>query len=428
MSIFRSRRRRTIDRTPRTIRRNKLTHQVEWHILLKECELFGIKKAISLYPSFQASLRTVERRFKKYKEEKESSVPVDQMKSISDERGVPLQMFSPLQEKKLAAHIRNIMETGLEIIDKVWIQREAIKFYQDSKWGQRNTRSHDLIPFFASNGWISRFKYRNGFNKSKPKIVKKVKYLYDGKEKDEFTLKYEVCVSIMQAIDNYGLSCVLNMDETPAHINEKPRSCWGDGTKNRMKIFTDGDVKANISILPTITADGQRLPMAWIQKGKTVRCLSKLFNIPNGVYSYFSHKGWINETIMLQYLIDIVQPYLNGRKGALLMDSYGAHWTPKVIEMANKMNLELIEVPRGMTATCQPLDMTFNAPFKAARERLWMEERSGGILNSDNVERTVMRAHKAYYSVSEYSVSKGFADICPPYFDMIMSEYNSSQH
>lgn len=423
MSIHRSNRRRHC-RSPRIIRRDSLKHRDEWKILLKECHLIGIKQAMSLYPTFQFTLRTVERRYKTYKEELSSSVPEDEMKSISDRRGLPFQTFSPLYERKFASHIRNIMATGSEIIDKVWIRREAIKFYQDINQGRRNTRSHDFIPFCASNGWISRFKLRHGFNKSSPKIIKRISENYDEVKKDDDTLQYELCVKVMEAITKYGLSYVLNFDETPAHINEKPRSCWGDGSKNKMKIFTSGDPKANITLLPTISANGDRLPLGWIAKGRTVRCLRNFFNIQN-VYSFFSPKGWMNESIMIEYLINIIQPYLNGKSGALLIDAYAAHWTPNVMATANKMKLELIQIPRGLTDICQPLDMTFNAPFKSIRERLWMDERVGGILNADNVERTVMRSYKAYHLVSKKSISQGFADICPPFYDQIMSAYNS---
>src|SRR5438477_95459 len=42
-----------------------------------------------------------------------------------------------------------------------------------------------------------------------------------------------------------------------------------------------------------------------------------------------------------------------------------------VDELAEFLNIELIRIPAGMTAICQPLDVSFNGPMSAARRKLW---------------------------------------------------------
>lgn len=404
-----------------TLRRHR--HHREWLGIMKECHALSIASAIRLNPRLKASRRTIERRFKLYKQEYSEGIPDDKKVSLGDMRNREKQIFTLEEEKRFAAHIRNIMSSGIEIVDKYWIRRESIKYYRGIRTPARNTRGNDVIPFTASDGWIDSFKKRNGFNKSAPKVVQRISAEKNGETIDHDHLQFNLCIEVMEAIQKYGLECVLNFDETPASVCEKPKSCWGNGTCDRMKIYSDANPKTKISLLPTIVADGTRLPLAWIHKGLTTKCLQGFFNIPKNVFSYFSANGWMNSELMIRYLREIIQPYLNGRAGALIMDSYAAHWTSDVQRVADKMKLELIKVPKGMTSECQPLDMTFNGPFKSARETLWKDERSEGFFITDNVERTVIRAAKGYLSVSDELISKGFADICPPFSDLIMHRY-----
>ena len=67
---------------------------------------------------------------------------------------------------------------------------------------------------------------------------------------------------------------------------------------------------------------------------------------------------------MLQWFADVIQPYTQSKPAALIVDTYAAHLTPAVRAAAAAINLELIEVPRGQTATRQPLDVSFNGPLK----------------------------------------------------------------
>ena len=416
-----------IHRSPRLIHRRRIAHVAAWTTLMKECDIIGPSDTIKLNKGVTTSRCAVSRRYKKYQKELLLNISPSKMKSLRDQRGIKCQIFTPTEEEKFANSIRNVMAAGIEVVDKSWIKREAIKFYQQCHKENRNTRSHHFIPFNASEGWVTRFKARHGFSCSHPKIVRRLSSGKNGIIITDDDAKFEICVLTMEAIKKYGLDYVLNFDETPASVVEKPRTCWGDGSTSGMKVYSDASPKTSISLLPTITASGERLPLAWIAKGKTQKSIDKMFNIPNNVFSYFVPHGWMTEDIMVRYIYDIIRPHLNGRSGALLLDAYRAHWTSKVLEAARKIKLELIPIPKGFTSVCQPLDMTFNAPFKLIRQKLWNEERSGGIEHTDNIERTVMRAAKAYDAVPSCVISKGFASICPPLADDIMKRHVSSK-
>lgn len=409
--------------SPRHVQQNRLASVSAWTILMKECSILGPASTFKLNKDLNISLRILQQKYRKYQREIYLNIPPSLMTSIHDQRGIKSQIFTPPEEEKLANHIRAVMNAGIEVVDKSWIRNEAIKFYNECRRGQRNTRSNDVIPFTASDGWIARFKARHQFSRSHPKIIKRLSAEKKGHIVSEYDAKLDMCVQAMEAMEKYGLDCVLNFDETPASVVEKPKSCWGMGGKSGMKIFSDASPKTSISLLPIITASGDRLPLAWIARGKTQKCLDKMYNIPKNIFSYFNQHGWNTEEIMVRLINDIIRPYLDGRPGALILDAYRAHWTQKVLEAALKINLELILVPKGFTSVCQPLDMTFNAAFKLKRQTLWKEERAGGIEHTDNVERTVMRAAKAYDLVSSQVISQGFAAICPPLAHQIMQRY-----
>ena len=171
-------------------------------------------------------------------------------------------------------------------------------------------------------------------------------------------------------MQKYGLDYVLNMDETPCKIVERPLSGWALGASKNLRILTDGNTRQKITVIPTITAGGDKLNMAWIHKAETTKAISEMDNVPKNVLSYFSESGWINSGIMMRCLREVVAPYVQKRKCALLIDSYEAHWTDEVKDLAKKMKVELIKVPEGTTSELQPMDVHFNGPFKAARTKL----------------------------------------------------------
>jgi DDE superfamily endonuclease/Tc5 transposase DNA-binding domain len=404
------------ERPPRSIHHWRTQSMARVQTIMNECEVFGVPQALKLNPGY-CSLRQLYRRFEKYRKEKEIGMEVPT--AIQHRWGVASQTFTPEQEQLLATNIRAVIEAGHVPVDLNYIRKSALDYWNYCQGTMAQTRRQK--PFVASDRWIARFKARHNFGKVKPKIVTKVKCPSIGQDEDGE--KFNLCIMVHEAIEKYGLSCVLNFDETPCKIVEKPTSVWSAGPKNQVRLLSDASPKAQITLLPTISADGKRLPLGWINKGETTRGLLKMMNIPKDVFSYFSKSGWIKEDIFINYLRDVIQGYLNGRPGALLLDSYACHWTPAVQAECKKLNLEMILVPKGLTSSCQPLDISFNGPMKQIRTKKWMQERMIGELHTDNVERTVKRAYEAFKAVEDKMISKGFAIICPSKENEIMHRY-----
>jgi hypothetical protein len=396
-------------RSPKTIRRMKFTTAKKWKQIFSECQLFdNCAAAQKLNP--EISERTIQRRFKRWKSEQNNQLEPHQCLSTINNYGKHSQSFTPEQELVLAANIHSIINSHVELVSYQTVRAMAIDYYNFIHSKDRTTRSVGIVPFKASNGWIERFKARHGFIKRKPKIKKKItEHQILTHENDLITYS----LMIEEAVNKYGADYVMNMDETPAKICEQPLSGWSNIDNDNLEIISDGNTRAMITILPTITANGNKLDFGWIHSAKTYKAILEMLSIPREIKSYFSDSGWINNGIMLRYLREIVWPYIGNHPAALILDDYKAHWTEDVLELAASMNLELIQVPRSTTSRSQPLDLTVNGPMKQKRTQLWIEERANGILTTDNIERTVTRAYKAYQLIDRNTIKKGWFMIAP---------------
>lgn len=215
--------------------------------------------------------------------------------------------------------------------------------------------------------------------------------------------------AVKNAIEFYGLHLVFNMDETACELADTPNSSWGDkGSEQRNVIFSQKSEKNQLTSIPTISAAGDILPFAWISKGLTDLAIRRA-KLPKSIISFSSPKGWTNEEVMCQYIEKIIFPYTKGTPCALLVDSYGAHWTEMARKVAWNHNVDLIEVPRGQTASLQPLDISFNSEFKRNRQSLYIDSIRMSSDDSESIRNVVLRCEKACFSVCKNTVLRGWS-------------------
>lgn len=395
--------------SPRAIYRRRKKDIAFWETITTESLLFKPCAVLKLNPDIKRS--TLYRRLKEAKKQREitgnaQAVPTFLMKNVHK------QIFTSEQELILANNIRNIIGGRWNNVDKDRVREMAIDYYIQLNPAQcRSKRGTNALPFTASEGWISRFKARHNFKKRaiEYKQTPKTSVVQD-RENDKYAF---VCM-IEEAVDNYGADYVFNMDETPAKLCEPPRSGWATDDMDKITLGTlQNSNKKKITIMPTITVSGKKLKFAWINDAKTNREIFNMF-LPAHINSYFSQKGWIVSSIMLEYLRQIVKPYLNGKPGALIVDDYGAHWTPEVRNYAAEIKLELIPVPPGCTDGFQPLDISVNGPMKRKRQRIAVEQRYKGVSVLDSKQETVLRASQAYDEIDKKCIISGWIQACPP--------------
>ena len=132
--------------------------------------------------------------------------------------------------------------------------------------------------------------------------------------------------------------------------------------------------KREITVLLAATAAGFLLPPQVIYQGKTTGCHAKV-TFPEKWHITHSETHWSNEHTMLEYLDNVIIPYVSNTRQALdfpedqpalaIFDVFAAHRCQNVLEKLKSNNTHQIFVPASCTGELQPLDVGINDQFKA---------------------------------------------------------------
>ena len=220
--------------------------------------------------------------------------------------------------------------------------------------------------FVASKTFIKNFMRRNNLSYRKRTHVSQHK-------KIDISAQCMALVSYLKRLRFFLaefplLDLILNCDETP---------CWFDmvgkmtidvkGTRS-IDLITTGHDKTRFTVLLTIAANGYCLPAYVVFRG-----LKKVPNcaVPENVIVNVNESGSMDRRLMVDYLRQVVFRYLQGRSGALVMDSFRAHFVDEVVEYMEDINLKAKAITPGYTSDLQPLDVVINKPFKNYMEDEW---------------------------------------------------------
>ena len=100
--------------------------------------------------------------------------------------------------------------------------------------------------------------------------------------------------------------------------------------------------------------------------------------------------------------------YTEAKPAALILDRYGSHFTPAVLELAELLRIQIILVPAGQTATLQPLDVGINGPMLKLRQKIWRDKKQYNPAASDSWQAAVERAQLSYDGVKASTISQSF--------------------
>lgn len=391
--------------SPRAVARRRQMLERQWKILFQEAEVLPLNQVLKLNPGIKKS--TFYERMKKAKQQKQATNNAAITPTFI-KKNVHKQIFTEEQELLLAQNVKQILEAKYRIVEKEAIRGMAIDYYKQLHPHECNTRKTGP-NFTASDGWIQRFKARHEICSRKPRMVKKVKA---SQADDVFNDQVTLALQIEEAVRKYGADYVLNMDESPCWTCEIPQHGWATKESGKCEVLTWGNPKERISLMPCITASGKKLRFSWIKKAKTYKAIREM-KLPGDCASYFSNKGWVNEGIMCYWLNEVVKPYLQRKPAAIILDEYYAHWTLNVVNLCEELNIEMIQVPGGTTAVCQPLDISVMGPMKQLRQRLANEHRWNNISVLDNAEEAVIRAYQAYQLIDAETIKRGWKTVSP---------------
>ena len=163
---------------------------------------------------------------------------------------------------------------------------------------------------------------------------------------------------------------VLNWDQTGIRL--VPSSTWTMERRGSRRVEMIGvNDKRQITAVFCGNALGDFLPLQLIYKGKSSRCHPR-FEFPSDWNITHSPNHWSNEDTMLQYIDNIILPYvakvrddIGADKPALvIMDNFKGQTTQQVIQRLDNNNILISWLPPNTTDRLQPMDVSVNKPAK----------------------------------------------------------------
>ncbi|MEW8548669.1 MAG: hypothetical protein AB2693_34645 [Candidatus Thiodiazotropha sp.] len=221
----------------------------------------------------------------------------------------------------------------------------------------------DSENFAASRNWADHFMKRHDLVlRAKTSVAQRLPA--DLEKKIEAFLQY---VKQKREEDEFEDQFIINMDETPMYFDLLPGKTVDVKGRKSIRIRTTGSEKRHLTVVLAVSAAGDVLPPMIIFKGKRPVSL----NVPKGWIVCVQEKAWMDETLMIRWVKEILFPHTKKERCLLVMDSFRAHLTEDVKKTLRKGNTVTAIIPGGCTSKVQPLDVSLNKPFKVDLRKSW---------------------------------------------------------
>src|SRR5215216_1536089 len=176
-----------------------------------------------------------------------------------------------------------------------------------------------------SRKWVDGFMSRHNLsNRRKTTIAQRLPEDYAEKQ-SEF-LSY---VMYLRKENQYSLSLIRNMDETPMSFNLPSNTTVEQSGSKTVSILSTGHERSNFTVVLACLADGTKLPPVIIFKLKKI----PREEFPEGVVIRANSQGWMNEEEMIWWIENIWSKRSqrgSNPRSLLVLDSFSAHKTEVV--------------------------------------------------------------------------------------------------
>ena len=197
-------------------------------------------------------------------------------------------------------------------------------------------------------------------------------------------LMEEIPGELIMNWDQTGINLVPASSYTMEQCGSKCVEMGGAGDKRQITAVFCGTIL------------GDFLPVQLIYKGKTPRCHPK-YKFPPDWSITHSPKRWSNENTMLEYIDDIVIPYVEKTReligesspALVIIDNFKGQVTETIFGRLEEYNIHTCRLPANTTDQLQPMDLSVN---KAAKDFLrdrfqkWYAEQITEQLEGENEE------------------------------------------
>ena len=134
---------------------------------------------------------------------------------------------------------------------------------------------------------------------------------------DEIKKNYLQKIDNIVTTDEIPDNMVINWDQTACNL--VPGGNWAMVKKGKEQVPIHGmDDKRQITVLLSVTKAGTLLPPQLLYGGKTTKCLPPT-KFPSDWDVFYSENHWSNETTMLQFLDNVIIPYISHQREVLIL-------------------------------------------------------------------------------------------------------------
>lgn len=367
----------------------------KWYDILKEIDLLKENCQPKFFKitanKYNISERTLINKYHKW-------VKDGKPKDINNENRGIKNYFNIDEERSLFENINN-----LYIKNDLFFDDQCLKLLALKTW--KELHPEDVNKFKASNGWIYEFKIRWGLSSF---IARKTKKANDC-DNELVNIFQNKC---LDAYIIYGPSLLFNLDEVFYRLLNGPIFSIGITGSDHRNVITGCDDKQGFTVIFLISADGSFHNIFIIIKGKTKKCLVKTKMINNTeILLKYSKSGWITCDI-LKEILTYISKLSNGKKCALILDSFSVHEDEIIKQYAKEHNIDLIYVPSGRTAFNQPLDVSVNGIVKAIGGKLIREKYMENPLEKIKISDAIECLLKAKKNITKKIIIDAFIKAC----------------
>jgi hypothetical protein len=268
----------------------------------------------------------------------------------------------------------------------------------------------DPDAFVCSKKFISGFRKRNAFT-SRKCYLKRRERGATGQNIEIWTRNIQHL--IVQHEINGTLDLVVNCDETAWRLVPTGLMTWAPVGAENVRVDPGTNEKDSVTILASVTADGQKLPLFAIAKGKTKQVERSQLGTATTIVTDHSPSGWTTKETFEHYLRWLAQHYGDriscNRPLNLILDCFSVHRSSDITGLAASLNIKLRFIPAGHTDELQPLDRAvfgaMKAVFRRRFESLRRQFPNDRVTKSDAIQILI----DIWDNLSPASISKGWS-------------------
>ena len=294
----------------------------------------------------------------------------------------------PDLENKLQLYVKKLREGGGVVSSKIVVAaaKGVIAAYDQSSLVEFGGHIH------LTRHWAYSLLHRMKFVQRKVTTAKS-KYSVADFDKLKESFLQEVITTV--EMEEIPPDLILNWDQTGVKI--VPSNTWTMDRRGSKRVEIAGaNDKRAITAVFCGSLVGDFLPLQLIYKGKTRRCHPR-YQFPSNWDITHSPRHWSNEDTMIQYITNIVLPYVrrvredheHDTPALIIMDNFKGQVTTAVTSLMDENNLHVCLLPANTTDRLQPMDLSVNKAAKAfLRQKFekWYSDQIVKQLKGKNIE------------------------------------------